>query len=537
MSPAWDKSLDNVFFLQNAHFGVFCTLSGVTAPLLLSRPVGVWLRQESVASDWEVSARVDARPDNDAAGVWTAVSARLKDTLSESTWSTWFAERLTRRDRRDDDRGLRPERLLAAVDRGPLRRAGDRGRARCRRRPARRPLPGRRAGRGATPGRAAARSSPGSCRRGRRRRRRRPARAPRTPPHPLTGKYTFDHFVIGSSNRFAHAAALAVAEAPAQAYNPLFIYGATGLGKTHLLQAIVALPGDRDAEPPRALPHRRGVHERLHRRICRTNVSTQFKARYRTYDVLLIDDIQFFAGKERIQEEFFHTFNSVYEAGGQIVLSLGPAAEGDHGARGTAALALRVGADHGRPAARSRDPDRDPASKKAERRRRSGSPDNDRPGRDRPAHPDEHPRARGRPHAGRRVRLAERRRRHRGPGARRAPRPVPRGRAARHRGGDPEGRGRRTSTSPAADLRGDRRTQNVVYPRQLAMYLCRELTDLSLPKIGQRFGGRDHTTVHYAEGKIAAPDPRGPARVQPRAGPDGPDPARSLSARSIAEPR
>ena len=136
----------------------------------------------------------------------------------------------------------------------------------------------------------------------------------------INPKYTFDLFVIGSSNRFAHAAALAVAEAPAQAYNPLFIYGGTGLGKTHLLQAIAHYV----AEHSRGLSVRYVTSETFMNDFInslRDKRIEGFKQRYRTYDVLLIDDIQFLEHKERIQEEFFHTFNSLYEAGRQIVIS------------------------------------------------------------------------------------------------------------------------------------------------------------------------------------------------------------------------
>ena len=136
----------------------------------------------------------------------------------------------------------------------------------------------------------------------------------------LNPRYTFENFVVGHSNRFAHAAALAVSESPGKAYNPLFLYGGVGLGKTHLMQAI-------GYEVLKRSPKAKVVYmssEKFTNEVIDSiqhNTMTQFRNKYRNVDVLMIDDIQFIAGKERTMEEFFHTFNTLYETSKQIIIS------------------------------------------------------------------------------------------------------------------------------------------------------------------------------------------------------------------------
>jgi chromosomal replication initiator protein len=316
----------------------------------------------------------------------------------------------------------------------------------------------------------------------------------------LNAKYTFDSFVIGSSNRFAHAAALAVAEAPAQAYNPLFIYGGTGLGKTHLLQAIAQYVSEHQGElSVRYVTSETFMNDFIN--ALRDKRIEGFKQRYRAYDLLLIDDIQFFEHKERIQEEFFHTFNSIYEAGGQIVIS------SDRPPKEISTLEARL---------RSRfewglitdiqPPDletRIAILRKKVKTDRIHVPD-----------PKVLEFIAGRISSN--IRELE------GALTRVVAFSSLTGRPMTEdlaqdvlKDVFPQGEVRQVTIEriqelvserfslSLEELCGDRRSQNIVYPRQVAMYLSRELTDSSLPKIGREFGGRDHTTVIHATSKIA----------------------------------
>jgi chromosomal replication initiator protein len=327
----------------------------------------------------------------------------------------------------------------------------------------------------------------------------------RLPVRPESGgfkaKYTFDSFVIGSSNRFAHAAALAVAEAPAQAYNPLFIYGSTGLGKTHLLHAVAQYVSEHSSSlSVRYVTSEAFVNDFINSLRDKSRIEG-FKQRYRTYDVLLIDDVQFFEGKERFQEEFFHTFNSLYEAGSQIVLS------SDRPPRDISTLEERL---------RSRfewglitdiqPPDLETRIAILRRKVRvdginvndeqvltfiaSRVSTNIRELEGALTRVVAFSSLTGRPMT---VELAQD-----------VLRDVfPQGEAAEVSIKRIQDMVAERFALSLEELCGDKRSQNIVYPRQVAMYLSRELTDSSLPKIGKEFGGRDHTTVIHATSKIA----------------------------------
>ncbi len=317
---------------------------------------------------------------------------------------------------------------------------------------------------------------------------------------PINPKYTFDSFVIGSSNRFAHAAALAIAEAPAQAYNPLFIYGHTGLGKTHLLHAVANYIGLHSSSlGVRYVTSETFMNDFIN--SLRDKRIEGFKQRYRAYDVLLIDDVQFFEHKERIQEEFFHTFNSLHEAGRQIVMS------SDRPPRDIQTLEDRL---------RSRfewglitdiqPPDLE--TRIAILRRKVKY--------DRIEIGDEEVLTHIASRVTTNIRELE------GALTRVVAFASLTGRfmdveLAQDvlRDVFPQGEAAVVSIEriqelvcdrfgvTLAELTSERRSQSIVYPRQVAMYLSRELTDSSLPKIGKHFGGRDHTTVIHATSKIA----------------------------------
>lgn len=314
----------------------------------------------------------------------------------------------------------------------------------------------------------------------------------------LNVKYVFDEFVIGNSNRFAHAASLAVAESPAKAYNPLFIYGGVGLGKTHLMHAIGHyVLGQNPSAKVVYVSSEKFTNELIN--SIKDDKNVEFRNKYRNVDILLVDDIQFIAGKERTQEEFFHTFNALYENSKQIIVS------------------------------------------------------SDRPPKEIPTLED---RLRSRFEWGLitdiqapdfETRIAILRKKAETEGII-VPNEVLEFIAKKIKANIRELEGALTRivayssltnreisvdlTSEAlkdiisssrpkqvtVDLIKDvvsqyynirteefnskRRTRSISFPRQIAMYLSRELTDLSLPKIGEEFGGRDHTTVIHAYEKI-----------------------------------
>ena len=327
-----------------------------------------------------------------------------------------------------------------------------------------------------------------------------PGRDPagRTYQERLNSKYVFESFVVGSSNRFAHAACMAVAEMPSRAYNPLFIYGGVGLGKTHLMHAI----GHRVLiEHPdwRVLYVSSETFTNELITSIQEGRQVQFRHRYRNIDVLLIDDIQFVAGKESTQEEFFHTFEALYGARKQIIIS------SDKAPRDIPTLEERL---------RSRFewgligdiqvPDLETRiailAKKAQVEGLRV--------------PDEILQFIGsrvdtniRELEGALIRVIAYASITQAPLTLELAQEALQNVVALHKPRPITIRAIQEEVARHYDLKPDdftskRRTRAIAFPRQVAMYLARELTEASLPKIGEEFGGRDHTTVMHAHAKI-----------------------------------
>jgi len=317
-------------------------------------------------------------------------------------------------------------------------------------------------------------------------------------PSQLNARYIFETFVIGASNRFAHAAAVAVAEAPAKAYNPLFIYGESGLGKTHLLHAIGAYAKELYGNTRvRYVSSEEFTNDFIN--SIRDDKATAFQRRYRDLDILLVDDIQFLENKERTQEEFFHTFNTLYNANKQIVIS------SDRPPKQLTTLEDRL---------RSRfewglitdiqPPELE--TRIAILRKKAAQ--------DKLNAPDDvlefiasKISTNIRELEGALIRVTAFASLNR--------QVVDMGLAEIVLKDLIPNEINSEITAPTImaqtaayysltidDLCGTSRSRALVNARQIAMYLCRELTELSLPKIGQTFGGRDHTTVMHADRKI-----------------------------------
>lgn len=315
----------------------------------------------------------------------------------------------------------------------------------------------------------------------------------------LNSKYTFDTFVIGAGNRFAHAASLAVAEAPAKAYNPLFIYGGVGLGKTHLMHAIGHYVRDHNPNAKVVyITSEKFTNEFIN--AIMENKSNSFRNKYRTIDVLLIDDIQFIAGKESTQEEFFHTFNALHEESKQIIIS------SDRPPKEIPTLEDRL---------RSRfewglitditPPDLETRIAILNKKAKAEGLDI----------PNEvmlyianQINTNIRELEGALIRVVAY--------SSLVNQDIDASLAADAlKDIIPSSKPKVITIQGIQEIVGERynirledfaakkRTKSIAFPRQIAMYLSRELTDLSLPKIGEEFGGRDHTTVIHAHEKIS----------------------------------
>ncbi|MEY2691350.1 MAG: hypothetical protein RLZ80_617 [Actinomycetota bacterium] len=314
----------------------------------------------------------------------------------------------------------------------------------------------------------------------------------------LNPRYIFETFVIGASNRFAHAAALAVSEAPAKAYNPLFIYGESGLGKTHLLHAIGAYA--KELYPNvrvRYVSSEEFTNDFIN--SIRDDKSNSFQKRYRDLDILLVDDIQFLENKERTQEEFFHTFNTLYNANKQIVIS------SDRPPKQLTTLEDRLRSrfewglitDIQPPELETRIA----ILRKKAAQERLNAPD------DVLEYIASKIFTNIRELEGALIRVTAFASLNRQPVDMALAEIVlkdliPSDASSSINAATIMAQTAAYFSLSVDDLCGTSRSRVLVNARQIAMYLCRELTELSLPKIGQQFGGRDHTTVMHADRKI-----------------------------------
>lgn len=315
----------------------------------------------------------------------------------------------------------------------------------------------------------------------------------------LNPKYTFDTFVIGNSNRFAHAASLAVAESPAKSYNPLFVYGGVGLGKTHLMHAIGHYILENNPKSKVVYVSSEKFTNELINSI-KDDKNVEFRNKYRNVDVLLIDDIQFIAGKDATQQEFFHTFNALHEANKQIILS------SDRPPKEIPTLEdrLRSRFEWGL-IADIQPPDFETRiailKKKADVEGLNISNDV-------MAYIATKIKSNIRELEGALIRINAY--------SSLTNKEITVDLASEALKDIISNKPDKKITIDLImdvvsnyyglrieDFKSQRRTRNVAFPRQIAMYLCRKLTDTSLPKIGEEFGGRDHTTVIHAYDKIS----------------------------------
>jgi chromosomal replication initiator protein len=313
-------------------------------------------------------------------------------------------------------------------------------------------------------------------------------------------KYTFDTFVVGNSNRFAHAASLAVAEAPAKAYNPLFIYGDVGLGKTHLMQAIAHFILKNNPDYKVVYVSSETFTNELINSI-KDDSTVDFRDKYRNIDILLVDDIQFLAGKERTQEEFFHTFNTLHESNRQLIIS------SDRPPKEIPTLEERL---------RSRfewglitDIQKPDLETRIAILRKKADIENLTIPNEVVIYIANKIQSNIRELEGALVKVIAYSslvdREIDVDLAREALKDLVNKKKSESIEVNIE-RIKKIITDDynlrMEDMQSKKRTQNIAFPRQIAMYLSRELTDFSLPHIGNEFGGRDHTTVIHAHNKI-----------------------------------